>query len=94
MRFIKFTFTLCLLSLFFVFSVSTNTFVSDDTYSSVNKKIISDVLDFDDSPDIAPAPQANSSLFVEVFAVGLFDVLQKEILNVKSTLYIRGPPIS
>ena len=93
MRFIKFTSFLCLLSLFFIFSVTTNTFVSDDEYSSANKKINAYLSDFDDNPDIAPEPQAYTCLFVEVFAVGLFDFLQKVILNVKRTLYILGPPI-
>ncbi len=93
MRFIKFIFILCLLSLFFVFSVTTNTFVPNDEHVSVNKKIISDDLDFDDNPDLASETQAYFNLFAEVFAVNVFHVLQKAILNVKRTLYIRGPPI-
>ena len=74
-------------------SVSTDTFVSNDEHVGVNKQLISDALDFDDSPDLAPTPQTNTTLFVEVFTDGLFDVLKKAILNVKKTLYIRGPPI-
>ncbi|WP_299881089.1 hypothetical protein [uncultured Cocleimonas sp.] len=93
MRFIKFTFILCLVSLFFIVSVSTDTFKSNDEHASVHKHYIPDVVDFDDSPDLAPASQTNSHLIVEVFTVGLFAVLQKAILNVKKTLYIRGPPI-
>ncbi|MEB8433351.1 hypothetical protein OO007_14015 [Cocleimonas sp. KMM 6892] len=93
MRFIKLSFILCLVSLFFIVSVSTDTFVSNDEHASVHKYYIPDVVDFDDSPDLAPAPQTNSHLVVNVFSIGLFAVLQKAILKVKKTLYIRGPPI-
>jgi hypothetical protein len=67
--------------------------VPNGEYTSVNKKIISDDVDFDDNPDLAPTTQAYSNLFVEVFAVKVFHVLQKAVLNIKNTLHIRGPPI-
>jgi len=88
---IKFTFILCLLSMFVIFNnITSNTFIFAEEFTSVKKKF----LDFDDNKDLLTASHTYLILFVETALVcSLFYTLKNATSHVKNTLPIRAPPV-